>query len=178
MLKKFVFLVFVVILSSCSSLEKTHQFKVDRRSSESQKILCNPSDENYYEIMVVGENQFFIERATAPEWVGPLLIPFIPGSLSEKISEIQLTFKGKAPENIQDWKLHFESDGLTVGPKNSAHQVVFSFPARSPSDRFELLIPNQNKTIRIQFTTESSPWKYTPFFIIFGDRFPFFHCNQ
>lgn len=178
MLKKFFLAAFIFGLAGCSSMEKTHQFKVDRKNSESRKTICNASAEDYYEVIVVDGNQFFIERATAPGWVGPPLIPFIPGTFSERISELRLTFKRKTPDNIHDWKLRFESDGFIASPKVSGTQGIFTFPKRSPSEKLELIIPHQGKTTQIQLITESSQWKYRPFFIAFGDRFPFYHCDQ
>lgn len=178
MLKTIVVASFILSLNGCSSLEKTHQFKVDRRDDESRKSICNSSVEDYYEIVVVDENQFYVERATAPEWVGPPLIPFIPGALTERISEVRFTFKRKAPDIIQIWKLRFESDGLVVSPKVSGFEGIFSFPARSPSEKFELIVPGQNKPTQIQFFIETSKWTYRPFIIIFGDRFPFYQCHQ
>ena len=93
MLKKHLFYALILLLAGCSSLEKIHRFKVDRSDNESLDFICNTSDKDYYEIIIVEKNHFFIEKATAPEWVGPLFIPFIPGSFTERISEMRMTFK-------------------------------------------------------------------------------------
>ncbi len=51
------------------------------------------------------------------------------------------------------------------------YQIVFSFPTRSRSESFELVVPDDRTTTKIRIEEETY-WKYHPIFLPYGDTFP------
>jgi hypothetical protein len=182
LMRNFSIIFFTIFLAGCSTLKKVTDFHINRDDRSSKEALCkNPRFGA--DVAALNGYEFYFASPYAPYWTGPILLPVIPSPLSGELSELQLNFNSKAPLNYKDWKIRFASDGLTVpgtlDKDGRTAVILFSFPPRNPSDKFDLEVTDLGKTSVIKYQGQTSGWQYSPFFLPLGDSFPhLFECKR